>query len=304
MKLTTRQLEGFLMTAELRSFTKAARILHVSQAGLSAMMQELESQIGQRLFHRLPRSVELTEAGLQFLPYARDALGTLEKAVVELGAQHRRVDGGIRVAVSPAVAETLVPAVVAEFIRGGKASSCEIVDTELDHFPMLLETDLVDAAYSNNPFVPRNLQADRIFSTALCLVVHRDAFPGCKVVSSPEDWQLLDGAIHLALPGRNVFQRSVDRYVQEIDMPGFLRQELQHLATILAFVHAGLGIAFVPEFMLGAYSRFDIRQIPVLMGEASVDFYCITRSDKRPSDSVRRFSALLAASGGRLGADD
>lgn len=297
MKLTTRQLQAFLTTVELRSFTKAAKILHVTQAGLSAMVRELESQTGQRLFDRLPRSVELTEAGLQFLPHARDAMGSLEKAAIDLAALRRRMGGGIRVAVSPAVAETLLPSVVRDFRVEEESNSCEVIDTELENIPTLLESDQVDAAYGNNPFVPRSLQADRLFSTRICLVIHKQAFADCKSISCLEDWRHLEGAVHLSLPGRNMFQRSVDRFLLEGRMPDFQKQELQHLATILAFVHVGLGIAFVPEFMLRAYGRFDIRQVPMRLGEASVDFYCITRAARPPSASVRRFSDLLAAAG-------
>ena len=46
MRVSTRQLQAFLLVAEVRSFTRAAETLHVTQAGLSSMINELETQVG------------------------------------------------------------------------------------------------------------------------------------------------------------------------------------------------------------------------------------------------------------------
>ena len=58
-----RHLEYFLAVAENRSFTEAAKRLHVVQSGVSATIKALERELGAELFVRGPAGVLLTPAG-------------------------------------------------------------------------------------------------------------------------------------------------------------------------------------------------------------------------------------------------
>ena len=60
--------------AEELHFTRAAKRLHLDQSAVSRHIQRLESQLGTKLFARGTRGVELTEAGVVFIPYARKTL--------------------------------------------------------------------------------------------------------------------------------------------------------------------------------------------------------------------------------------
>ena len=63
-------LQAFLAVARLQSVTRAAEQIHLSQAGLSLLLREMETQLGVRLFDRTTRSVTLTEGGRQLQPVA------------------------------------------------------------------------------------------------------------------------------------------------------------------------------------------------------------------------------------------
>src|ERR1043165_6264440 len=69
-----RQVEYVLAVVERGSFTKAAASMQVSQPSLSDGIRRLESELGVRLFHRLGRTVELTDAGRAFVGPARQLL--------------------------------------------------------------------------------------------------------------------------------------------------------------------------------------------------------------------------------------
>ena len=71
--MTTEQLTAFVMVAERRQLTDAARRLGTSQPGISRQLSALERELGVRLLVRTPRGVALTEAGEKFLAHAREA---------------------------------------------------------------------------------------------------------------------------------------------------------------------------------------------------------------------------------------
>ena len=63
------------------SFAKAAEELYVTPAALSYQIKNLEEDLGQPLFHRLNRAVELTEAGRALAPGVTEGFEALRAAV-------------------------------------------------------------------------------------------------------------------------------------------------------------------------------------------------------------------------------
>jgi LysR family glycine cleavage system transcriptional activator len=77
-------LRVFDAAARLLSFTRAAEELHVTQAAVSHQIRALEEQLGQPLFKRSTRRLELTAAGQRLLPATTSAFSTLERAIGDL----------------------------------------------------------------------------------------------------------------------------------------------------------------------------------------------------------------------------
>lgn len=71
-----RNLNTFLKVAALRNFTQASRELGYSQSNVSTQIQQLEREVGVLLFHRIGRSVFLTQYGEELLPYAQQIVST------------------------------------------------------------------------------------------------------------------------------------------------------------------------------------------------------------------------------------
>ena len=76
-----RHLRYFVAVAEEQSFVGAARRLRLAQPALSRQIADLETELGVRLFHRLPRGVRVTAAGEAFLLEARRTLEGAAHAV-------------------------------------------------------------------------------------------------------------------------------------------------------------------------------------------------------------------------------
>lgn len=87
--LNYHHLQYFWAVAKEGKLTRAAERLHVSQSALSAQIRQLEDQLGQPLFHRVGRSLQLTEAGRIALPYAEQIFATGNELVATLTEGHR-----------------------------------------------------------------------------------------------------------------------------------------------------------------------------------------------------------------------
>ncbi len=74
--MNTVQLECFISVAEHLSFSKASKVLKITQPAVSHQIQTLEEELGVKLFHRTSKSVALTEEGLLFLTDAQLILRT------------------------------------------------------------------------------------------------------------------------------------------------------------------------------------------------------------------------------------
>jgi DNA-binding transcriptional LysR family regulator len=92
--MTLEQLRVFVAVAERQHVTRAAEALNLAQSAASASIAALEARHGTKLFHRVGRHIELTQAGSVFLGEARAVLARAEAAELvlsELGGLKRGI---------------------------------------------------------------------------------------------------------------------------------------------------------------------------------------------------------------------
>src|ERR1700741_986418 len=93
-----RHLRYFVAVGEEQHYGRASRRLRVAQPALSTQIQDLEEEIGFKLFERLPRGVKLSGAGKQFLEDARRILRDGNEGVARGGRVARGLSMTLRVA--------------------------------------------------------------------------------------------------------------------------------------------------------------------------------------------------------------
>ncbi len=87
--------KAFVLTADLKSFTRAAEVLDSTQSAISLKLRRLEAQLGRRLLERTPRQVRLSAEGAAFLVSARDLVGAHDRAVASFSVEQRRLVIGV-----------------------------------------------------------------------------------------------------------------------------------------------------------------------------------------------------------------
>lgn len=109
------RLRAFLAVAQEGGFSRAARALGRTQSSLSQAVRALEEELGEVLFVRDAREVQLTEAGVLLREHAERAFDELARARDALLALRKLTRGRLRVGTSDTLATHVLPFVFATF---------------------------------------------------------------------------------------------------------------------------------------------------------------------------------------------
>ncbi|HLG75416.1 MAG TPA: LysR family transcriptional regulator, partial [Ktedonobacteraceae bacterium] len=91
------KLTYFLAAAQTLNFRQAAELCSVAQPVLSRQIAALEAELGVELFSRIKKRVALTEAGQEFVVYARQALDALQQGRQAMAELHAGARGLVRI---------------------------------------------------------------------------------------------------------------------------------------------------------------------------------------------------------------
>ena len=117
LPFTLQQLRSLKAVATEKSFTKAAKVLYISQPSLSKQIQRLEKNLDISLINRETNKLSLTENGKVFLQYSERILALCEescRALIDLKNGDR---GNLTVGASQTIGTYLMPQVLALFAQ-------------------------------------------------------------------------------------------------------------------------------------------------------------------------------------------
>jgi DNA-binding transcriptional LysR family regulator len=115
--MTLEQLRVFVAVAERQHVTRAAEALNLAQSAASAAIAALEATHQTKLFNRIGRGIELTEAGRLFLTEARAVLARAEAAQLVLSELGELKRGTLTVQASQTIASYWLPRHLVAFRR-------------------------------------------------------------------------------------------------------------------------------------------------------------------------------------------
>ena len=115
--MDTHALSAFIEVADTGSFSKAGERLHLSQPAISKRIAALEDSLGQPLFDRVGRRIDLTDAGRTLLPHARRVLAEMEDARRSLSRLSGTVSGRLSIGTSHHIGLHRLPPVLRAFTQ-------------------------------------------------------------------------------------------------------------------------------------------------------------------------------------------
>ena len=153
------ELSAFLVVAEQRNFTRAAKQLGISPATLSQTIRSLEERLSLRLLNRTTRSVAPTEAGEKLLLRLRPVIDDYEAAIDSLNEFRDKPAGLLRLTIAPPAAQSVLAPVLAKFMAQYPEIKLEI---SVDSANVDIVAQQFDAGIRAGDRVDRDMIAVRI----------------------------------------------------------------------------------------------------------------------------------------------
>ena len=298
MHLSSRQLLAFLEVVRLRSISKAAEKIPMSQSGMSMLIKELEDQIGARLFDRNPRSVTLTDSGRELLPFAQRIVQDLRDLSSAIKGTEAIVQSRLHVAATPMVSISLLPDIVKEFTKLNPQVDITIDDVDVNTVRKLVLDGEADIGLGFFVKPAAGLLRQPLCRFRLMCVSPPISASGHNI--SSRTWSSLRDLPLIGLPADNPIQLLVETHLARIQTSSAQRQALNFIGTVIAMVRAGMGHAIIPSFAIEECKRHGLQISMLKKPVAHLDLYLVSRRGNRPKTTSVDFASRLKTAAGTL----
>ena len=285
-----RHFRSFVMVAEEENIGRAATRLFITQPALSRQLQHLEEELGLALLVRVPRGVQLTDAGHELLGKAKVALVAAEQALT-ISEPVEPVEPVGRLAAGVSLAGHLK-----HWLGVGEAFTARYPRVEIEIHTALSEqlqrqviSGKLDVAIVLQPSRLQGLDYQHVRSEPLSVWMHA-AHP----LAGRAELTLADlGGVDVALMGGPIgrvsgYNASIrDLFADAGVTPEFVEapnllplSQMRALKALAVSIDAGF-----PE---------EAVRVP-LVPPASLHYYVVHRTDVRPAPAVRAFAAFVVS---------
>ncbi|WJN57981.1 MULTISPECIES: LysR family transcriptional regulator [unclassified Pseudomonas] len=280
-------LNAFIAIAETGSFSEAAERLHLTQPAVSKRIAGLEQQLDVRLFDRLGREVNLTEAGRALLPRAYQILGVLDDTRRALTNLNGEVSGRLTLATSHHIGLHRLPPLLRAFTRSYPQVALDIqfLDSEVA-YEEILHGRAELAVITLAPESREPVHAVPVWDDPL------------DFVAAPEHPLARNGAVTLAdvalhpavFPGGNTFTHHiVNNLFAAQGLTPNIGMSTNYLETIKMMVSIGLAWSVLPRTMLDE----QVVRLPLPGIQLQRRLGYILHKERTLSNAAKAFMVLL-----------
>jgi DNA-binding transcriptional LysR family regulator len=278
-------LRCFLGIARHGSITKAGAALGLQKAAVSKALARLEQELGVKLFERSTRRLAITPAGSVLVDRAESLVSDVASLRQELQQDDRDVGGTLTVAAPPELGVELTQRIFASYVEAYPRARLRL---KLDYAYQDLFDPAIDLAFRIGDVKDESLVARPLWSFRRVLVAS-PAFIARNPVRSPADLS--------KVPCLGFDERSFDSSwslsdgagVRAVDVEG--RFAARSYPAILAAAGAGMGVAFLPEFVAGR--ALQARELARVLARWSSAPATVSLLYRPGHSRVRRVSAFV-----------
>jgi DNA-binding transcriptional LysR family regulator len=267
---TLSSIESFVRSAELGSFSAAARRLSLTPGGVSKNVAKLEADLGVRLLHRSTRSLTLTEAGEQFLAQVSGGLEAIQSAIASTSTVAGQPAGTLKVGMAMAFGRDHILPLLGEFLQSYPAIK---PDWRFDNRQVDLIAEGFDVAIGGGIDIAPGVVVRELAKVHLILVASPDYLARKRTPTSPTDLQQMDALIRYSQTTNRPTPWHLKTLAgDQVTIELAPRATLNDPEMLCNAAIAGLGVAHVPmpHALRHLQSGALVRVLPEWYTEAGV----------------------------------
>jgi DNA-binding transcriptional LysR family regulator len=243
MNIPTDYLHAFIVLQNEGSFTKASKLLGLSQSALSQKIARLEDLLETTVFVRKTHEIFLTTAGEKLLPFAKQQLDLEKEFLNNFKYDHNELAGIFRIAGFSSIMRSAVIPAIAPWMRKNPKVNMEFSSYEVSDLAEILKRDLADVVITDYfPHIP-GTHEEKVAEEEYVVIES-------KKFESPKDLYLDHGPLDNATEAFFHFQGKGSQTHRR----GFMGD----VYGILDGVALGLGRAVMSKHLVQGDGRFTI----------------------------------------------
>ena len=258
MKIDFDGIQAFVVIAELGGFNKAADQLHITQTALTRRVQKLESYLGLRLLDRTTRHVELTAVGREFLPKARAIVNEMTSTIAQLKDMSQLAKGSFSLACLPSLTVSMVPELIREYVNLYPDNRIRILDATSNEVRKAVLNHQAEIGLALDGEKHPDLIEMPLFEDPLVFIC-QDSHP-LKDKKSVT-WSEMRDADLVVVSSSTATRVLMDYQLAQHGILLSGSYEVQHHATAINLVAAGVGCAILPSSTLKDGERPHLHKI-------------------------------------------
>lgn len=237
---------AFVRAAQNQSFAAAAERMGISASAVGKSVARLEEKLNVRLFNRSTRRISLTDEGQLFFERCQHIVAQLEDAEQELVRISAVPRGKLRIT-APAIGYRILLPHLPEFRQRYPE-----VELDLDFSDRMVDVidEGFDIAIRSGELSSSQMMSRRLGPFRFAIVGSPQYFAQYAAPQTPENLQY-HACLRYRFPGNGQWQEWDTSSPMSVELP--LALSSNNLESILQAALQGLGLAYVPEFLVRNY---------------------------------------------------
>lgn len=287
--MNLQQLYYFKTIAEFEQYTKAAKVLIISQPTLSYSISELEDELGAPLFFKQGRNIKLTKYGSVFLDYVKEALDKIELGKKAINEMTNPDAGTVSLSFVSSLSTHFIPYVVRQFYddKQNLQFKFEFDQNTTQKIISGIKEGRFDIGFGSKMEAPE-LEFYTVCEEEMALVVsnnHPWATRESVELSEIVDQELITYEHQC---GTRIY---VDNILSTLSKKPKIVSEVSNDTMIAGIVAANMGVAIMPK-MFGL-NTYDVKAIHIENCDSKRKLYMIWQKDRFMSPVAKKFKDYI-----------
>jgi DNA-binding transcriptional LysR family regulator len=275
-----RQLRYFIKIAELKSLSRAADSLDLTQSGLSRQLATLEAFLGKQLFARTGRGVELTDAGRVLLEAAKSGYSVIDRAIETVREKEGITQGTVHLATVHTLSYYFIADVVATFIGALPQVNLSLMGRSSPEVVELVESGKADIGFVYDSAVASpDLTTIPLFEDEMCLIMREgEAGPdGVDLTMTPPRL--------VGFPPNYALRKMLEGGGLHLEFAA----EAETIDAMLRLVSSGVGACVLPSRMPDGIIRdYGLKKVRIAKPMMRRRVVAIVRANKHPTGLIKQ----------------